>query len=155
MNKILLVYASKKGMTETLAELIKEDLGQIDLVNINEKQADPKLYDKIIIGSPIYIGKIHKKIKAWIQQNQDSLLSKTTAVYLCGMNFNEEKQVIENNFTKSEINHLFIKYLGGAYRFDRLNFLEKFMIKKITGESQSRQEIHQDVFKELISYIQA
>lgn len=55
MNKTLLVYASKKGMTETLAELIKEDLGQIDLVNINEKQADPKPYDKIIIGSPIYI----------------------------------------------------------------------------------------------------
>ena len=61
----LIVYSSKYGCTEKCAKLIKQELNDpadlINLKNINIKDINLSKYDKVIIGGPIYIGKIQKR----------------------------------------------------------------------------------------------
>lgn len=153
MNNILLVYDSKKGMTEKLGELLKDNLSNVKMINIKVLNLDLSDYETIIIGSPVYIGRISKKVSKFIKQNKDLLLKKKTVFYLCGMNFQEEELVIKNNFSEEEQNKFFIKYLGGAYRFEKLNFLQKLVVKKIAGVTESQEIINESVLKQIISFI--
>jgi menaquinone-dependent protoporphyrinogen oxidase len=153
MNKKLLLYETKKGMTQKLAQLLKESVSDMDVFEAKKFNGRMNQYDSIILGTPIYMGKINKHIKKVMNEKANILSDKKTAIYLCGMGMEDEPQVIMNNFTKKEIDHYFIHYLGGAYNFERMNFLQKFIIKKLTGESQSKEIVLEKKMKELINYI--
>jgi len=153
MNKILLLYETKKGMTEKLGQLLKEKISDMDIYEAKKFHGMMDQYDSIIIGTPIYMGKINKHIKKLINEQANILSNKKTAIYLCGMGMDDEPQVIANNFSEKERGQYFIHYLGGAYNFERMNFLQKFIIKKLTGESQSKEVVLERKMKALINYI--
>jgi len=68
------------------------------------------------------------------------------------MSNEDEQEVINKHFTEIEKNY-FIHYLGGAYNFEKMKFLQKFMIKKITGETESKEIILDERIEELINFI--
>ena len=47
-------------------------------------------------------------------------------------------------YEEEERNHFEIHYVAGGYNFERLNFLEKFIIKKVAGVTSSQEVIKQD-----------
>jgi menaquinone-dependent protoporphyrinogen oxidase len=61
--KTLIIYASKTGTTEKCAKDIEKQLENSTAVNISTKNEDIIKYDLIIIGTPIRMGIIDKKIK--------------------------------------------------------------------------------------------
>ena len=144
MNKTLLIYQTKKGMTKKLMNLLNDSIGHGDVYNLKDFNGQLDEYDAVIIGTPVYVGHINKQIKKWINKHYSHLKNKRVGVCLCGMNNKEEALVIKNNFTDEQQQLFHIQYLGGAYYFDKLNFMQKFMIKKITGETEAREVIQQD-----------
>jgi len=60
MSKILLVYATKSGSTQEIAEFIASSLRQsgfdVTLDNVQSPNHHPSNYDAIILGTPIYKG---------------------------------------------------------------------------------------------------
>ena len=141
-------------MTEKLAQKFKEELGQADIYVVDD-EVDLAQYDAILIGTPVYVGKINKQISDWIAKNETLILSKHVAVFLCGMNFENESIVIESNFSVQFRNRFPIKYVGGAYQFDKMNFFERFIVKKITGEKTSREEVLEEPFKLILNHIKS
>ena len=77
--KTLIVYATKTGITEKCAKTINKKIQDSTLVNIQKEKVDMRDYDFIIVGSPIRMGMIDKKIKAFLQKNRQYLKTKKTA----------------------------------------------------------------------------
>jgi menaquinone-dependent protoporphyrinogen oxidase len=148
--KTLILYKSKKGMTKKLAELVSQELKSAALYNLNDFNGELNDYEKIIIGSPVYIGKIDKQIKKFIDLNFPSLKTKSTRFFLCGMNYDNTQDVVGLNFSAEQAKTFKIDYIGGAYNFEKLNFLQKFIIKKVSGETESREVVLQERLLQLI-----
>ena len=82
--KTLIVYASKTGSTEKCAGIIGQNLKDATIINLSARQnEDVNKYDKIIIGTPIRMGMIHKKVKEFINKNVEILKNKKVAYFIC------------------------------------------------------------------------
>ena len=75
--RILIVYASKTGTTERCAGIIGQNLKDVTIINLIAAQnEDIDKYDLIIIGSPIRMGMIDKRVKDFISKNFELLKNK-------------------------------------------------------------------------------
>lgn len=133
--KTLIVYGTKYGSAEKCAkEIAKHITGQVDVINLkNNKEVKITDYDKVIIGSSIYAGMLRKEVKAFYEANKEGLKHKKVAIFISCMDKVNPEQYITNNFDADFISQLIAKcFCGGEYQFSKMNFVERFMIKKIT-----------------------
>ena len=87
--KTLIIYASKTGTTEKCAGILGQNLKNSTIINLATIQNESiDKYDLIIIGSPIRMGMIDKRVKKFISKN-----------------FNYSKKILYNFYKK-----LFIFY---------------------------------------------
>lgn len=149
--KTAIIYYSKKATTQKVAKIISEKLNsQEGLIYLKNKPSfDISTYDRIIIGSPIYAGNSHNKVKKFIASNLNHLLNKEIGLYVCGMERDESKQREELviAYPKELIDKAkSIQFLGGEFLFENMNFFEKMIIKKIAKTDKSISEInHQNI----------
>lgn len=131
----LVIYASKNGSTEKAAKMLFEKLkGEKSIVNIREDNS-PSLesYETVILGGPIYAGNIQKELKNFVNDNLDLLLTKKIGLFLCcGMDKDYKKQ-LKNAFPKELLVHSITdQYFGFEYNKDKMNLIEKTLIKLVT-----------------------
>lgn len=149
--KTAIIYYSKKATTQKVAKIISEKLNsQEGLIDLKNKPfIDISTYERIIIGSPIYAGNSHNKVKKFIASNLNLLLNKEIGLYVCGMERDEAKQREElaRAYPKELIDKAkSIQFLGGEFLFENMNFFEKMIIKKIAKTDKSISEInHQNI----------
>mgnify|MGYP000905983808 CR=1 FL=1 len=148
--KTLLVYYSKQQSTHRCMEYIASSLTDATLTQISEFKGDLNDYDHIIIGTPIYAGSIHKQIKSLIDTKEETLLQKQLSIVVCAMNDDVLEEAIERNFNDAIRNHATIVHAGGSYDFTKLNFIERFLVKKIAKVTASVDALN---FKALDSII--
>jgi len=134
--KTLIVYASKYGCTADCANSLREKLsGNVTLVDINKngKQVDINGYDTIIIGGSIYVGRVSKKLRAFCESNLEALLKKNIGVFLCSALAEQFNDTLKNNFPILLLdNAKTAKLFGSEARLEKMNFMDKMMIKAIT-----------------------
>ncbi len=133
--KTLIIYASKNGATKHCAELLKNEIGG-ETALINVKKMNPKIlaeYDNIVVGSPIYIGKIRREMSKFLTLNQANLNTKPLSIFLvCGF---KDPSVLETNFPKSVLSHAkATAFLGHEYHLDKMNFMDRFIVKRTRSE---------------------
>ncbi|MCD6205455.1 MAG: flavodoxin domain-containing protein [Candidatus Marinimicrobia bacterium] len=154
--KTLILYASKHGCAKKAAEKIAEALGNdTDVNNVrNISRIDIDDYDKVIIGGSIHAGRIQGQIKSFTRKNMNQLLEKTLGLFICHMEADKDKAMKElsDNFPEPLMKHATAKGLfGGEFDFDKMNFLEKFIIKKIANVNESVSSINEDNIENFIS----
>lgn len=144
----LIVYASKYGCAEKCAGLISEELNdKADILNLKKAgDIDILKYDKVIIGGSIYIGRIQKEVTEFCSKNLDKLKEKQIGLFICGMQeggtINTE---FNQNFPSELINIAAVKeYLGGEFIIDKMNFMEKLIIKKVAKVTSNKSSILKD-----------
>lgn len=140
--KSLILYGSKYGTAEECAKQLKGKMqGEVELINIKDNK-DILLtdYNKIIIGGSIYIGMINKEIKAFIESNKSELIQKELGLFMCCMSDGEKvKEQFEQNLPKEVLDAAKVKEnLGGAFKFSKMNFFEKKIIKMIAKKDPSQ-----------------
>lgn len=145
---ILIVYASKYGCTEKCAELLSKELyGDVDIMNLKKvRDIDISKYEKIIVGGSIYIGKIQKEVMEFCSINLKELKKKRIGLFICGM---QEGDIINNelneNFNPALIEVADAKEcFGGEFTFDKMNFIEKFIVKKVSKVTSNKSNILED-----------
>jgi menaquinone-dependent protoporphyrinogen oxidase len=143
--KTAIIYASKHGTTQKVAEIIQSKLpnDEVELFNLAEKPSvEFRKYDRILIGSSVYAGSIQPKARKFVAQNMIDLLQKDVALFVCCMFFDKAYEQIEKGFPEALRQHArSIKHLGGEFRFDEMNSIERFLVKKIAGASESVSKI--------------
>jgi NAD(P)H dehydrogenase (quinone) len=75
MHKVLIVYDSKTGNTETMALAVAKGAEQVSDVEVTVKKAeqtsldDLLAADAVVMGSPTYFGQMSAKLKALIDES--------------------------------------------------------------------------------------
>jgi menaquinone-dependent protoporphyrinogen oxidase len=132
--KTLVAYATKYGCTERCAEILSEKLEEkADLCNLKKlKVPDLGQYDKVIVGGSVYAGKIRSETSQFCKKNLEVLKSKKIGLFICGMGEEEAAKQINAAFPRELLNIAVAKgFFGGELVFNRMNSLERFIIKKI------------------------
>ena len=140
--KNLILYASKYGTTavcaKTLADLLKGETTIQDVAG--QSQADPGSFDRIIIGSSVYMGQVNKKIKNFCEQHKSELLKKELVIFICSGIPENFGAVIEANFSVEIRNHAaLLAYFGGELNLSKMNFIDRTiagLMAKQKGEAQ-------------------
>lgn len=140
--KTLIIYASKTGTTEKCAKRINTLLKDSKMVNILNQNEDMNKYDLIIIGTPIRMGKIDKKIKKFLISNIETLKSKKVAYFIC-CGFNENyKSYYEKNIPKYLLDCAIIyDTFGGEMDIQKQKGFDKFIAKMVSKNTDKNREI--------------
>jgi menaquinone-dependent protoporphyrinogen oxidase len=153
--KVAIIYTSKHGTTEKIACSIAEKLKEkyeVELFSLT-KNPNPDIsgFDLVILGSPIYAGQASGKMKSFCKANESVLLQKKTALFVCGMNAEQqEKELIEAYPKILHDNAIAAAFLGGAFIFEKMNFFERAIIKKIAKTTISIEKIDWEAIENFV-----
>lgn len=135
--KCAVIFSTKHGSAQKVAELIASSLKncEVDLIKFkSSSKIDLSLYDTVVLGGSVYVGKIQKEITKFCETNLSTLLTKRVALFVCGMEPDPHKRIteIEISFPEALRKHALISsFMGGEFNFKKMNFFERASIKKI------------------------
>lgn len=142
--KTLIAYASKYGTTEKCANLLKDKLdGEVVVANLKKVKPQLSEYDAVIVGGPIYIGKLNKVVEAFCINNLPTLVDKKLGFFLCHMEMEKPlDELIAKHYPKKLVETASAASgFGGAFYVSKMNFLYKAMIKKSAGIMDDQEKI--------------
>ena len=141
--KNCILYTTKHGSTEKAALLLKEKLkAETDIINL-KKVKNPSIsdYDTVILGASIYIGKIQKQMRKFIQEHVNELLKKNIALFIMAGQKEKAQEALENNFSSALSEHATAKdHFGHEMILEKMSFIEK-TATKAQGVTESTSEI--------------
>ena len=87
MTQVLVAYGSRYGSTREVAEAVASTLRERG-VRADAKPAGEVRsldgYDGVVIGTPLYLGALHKDVRALLEKNRDALAGRPLAVFALG-----------------------------------------------------------------------
>jgi len=92
MARVLIIYDTRYGSTKTIAEWIAEgaaSIGQVAVAVQNVAEADPRDFDFIVIGSPIYEEHPLPSVVNFLAANRDHLNDKDVALFVVCVDYGE------------------------------------------------------------------
>lgn len=154
--KSLIVYCSSHGTTEKAVRFLSESLeGEVLAVDLKMEKVKFDLghFDTVIIGGSIHVGNIQRKIKQYIRNNLDTLLEKDVGLFLCCMHDGETAIEQFNNAFPQELrkNSTAMGLFGGEFLLSEMNFLEKQIVKKVSGATVDQSNLDYEAIKEFAS----
>lgn len=149
MSNVLIAYAGKHGCTEECAHILADKInGVADLCNLMEKkQVDLNNYDKVIVGSAIYAGRIIKEVQDFCKKNESALKGKKLGLFICGtLEGDTAKKQVESAFPQELLNTALVKEsFGGKIQLSKMNFLEKKIIKAVAKLDSDMSNVSESV----------
>ncbi|GAB1474149.1 hypothetical protein MASR2M69_15900 [Bacteroidota bacterium] len=145
-----IIYATSHGTTGKVANIIKERLSanntkeeSINIFNLKQNSnIDLSVYDTIVLGGSIHAGNIQGSVKEFCKNNLVDLLQKRVALFICAMNKPEYETELKNSFPELLFNHAISKeVVGGEFLFDKMNFIEKMLVRNISGIKETTSKI--------------
>jgi len=140
--QVLVAYATKYGATVEIAQKIGEVLRQTGLptdVLPADKVNNLTSYQAIVLGSAVYIGKWRKQAVKFLQANEAMLAERQVWLFssgpsgegdpvelLQGWRFPKGQQAIADRIQPQDI-----AVFHGDVNVNKLNFIEKWMIKNV------------------------
>ena len=157
--KTAIIFISKHGTTQKVASEIAQKLKEEDTILIDlakEKVASLQEFERIILGGSIHMGKVHKKTAFIIEKHHSTLLEKDLGLFLCCMEEGDKaKEQYELAFPADLRDHAkSTAMMGYEYLLEKMGFLEKIMVKKITGKDQSFSKIDEEAIDQFVEEIQ-
>jgi menaquinone-dependent protoporphyrinogen oxidase len=141
-DKVLVAYATKYGATREISEKIGEVLQQSGLntdVLPADSVGDPTSYPAIVLGSAVYIGRWRKEASKFLENNEKVLAERPVWLFssgptgegdavelLKGWQLPGKLQTIADRIGVRDI-----AIFHGDVDVDKLNFIERWMIKNV------------------------
>jgi menaquinone-dependent protoporphyrinogen oxidase len=154
--KSLIVYCSSHGTTEKAVHLLSENLeGEVFTVDLKREglKMDLSNFEMVIIGGSIHAGSIQRKVKQFIKEFHAELLTKELGLFLCCMHEGEVAIEQFNNAFPIDLrkNSDAMGLFGGEFLVSKMNFLERQMVKKVSGVSADQSNLDLEAIKEFAS----
>jgi len=150
--RTIILYASNYGTVVSCVARLKDLLqGEITTVDLrHQKVPSLNTFDTIIIGGSIRAGKIQRVIKHLCAKHAPELLTKRLGLFLCCMEEGAKaQQQFETAYPAELRKHAAVQsFFGGAFYFERMNWLERIVIRKISGISTNVSRINDSAIVE-------
>ncbi|NLJ30094.1 MAG: flavodoxin [Clostridiales bacterium] len=147
--KSIIIYTTKYGSVEEAAKRLQKQLGgETELCNLMRERG-PSLgaFDTVVLGGSVYIGRVQKRLSQFCSAHMRELLGKKVGLFLCAGEPKEDarQKELENAFPPELLRHAAAKdVLGYAVRFEKMNFFDRFIMKKVSGDSADKEEYYDD-----------
>ena len=154
--KTAIIYYSKHGTTESVAYLIGCNLGcEPEYLSLKEHpHPDLQVYDRIILGTSIYAGSPVRSMRKFCCHNRTLLQQKVVGLFICCMNEEHEVEQMKNAFPEYLHEKAIAEgILGGEFLFDKMNFIERFITRKVTRIRASVSSVRYDEIVEFAGKI--
>lgn len=153
--KGILIYLSKHGTTEKVAQQMQKLLGNEFLLLNLKRTKLPELsqYDTIVIGGSIHAGSIQKEVRLFCKNNLTLLLQKRIGLFLSCMYEDElAKQQFNVAFPPSLIEHAKATAItGGEFLFSEMSWIEKVIVRKIVGVKENQSKIDSEAITSFVT----
>lgn len=154
--KTAIIYYSKHGTTGQVARLIGEQLdNDVDYISLKQcPKPDIRIYDRIILGTSIYAGTPSRMVTQFCDRNRPLLEQKAAGLFICCMNEEQETEEMNKAFPEYLQSLTIPKaMLGGEFQFDKMNFIERFLTKKIAKVTSSVSRLRYDAIREFAAKV--
>ncbi len=155
--KAAIFYASSHGTTEKTAQMLNEKLGnKAEIINIRKtRQPDFDSYDTVIIGGSIHAGRVQSSVRKFLEKNQDALMKKKLGLFLCCMETGDgAMKQFENAYPEELRKHAgAVGLFGGEFLMDKMNFVQRAIVKKVSGQETSVSKINEEAITEFAKKI--
>jgi menaquinone-dependent protoporphyrinogen oxidase len=155
--KTAIIYLSKYGTTKKVAGMIQARLAddEVTMIDLKDNQApDLSFYDRIIVGSSVYIGTAKDRFKKFCTDNHVTLFAtKEVGLFLCGMEPDKIKQQeeMERSFPEELRRHSKARgFMGGELLFERMNFLDRLIVKTVKKVTASVSNINEEAIDHFV-----
>lgn len=151
--KAVVVYKSKAGFVKKYAEWIAQELSA-DIFEASNITIDEIVnYDTVIYGGGLYaVGINGLKL---ITQNLDRLKGKKIAVFASGASPHRKEiisEVMNNNFTPEQQEHIRFFYLRGGFDYGKLKPFDKVLMTLLKWKLKRKKELSPDEKGMLAAY---
>ena len=142
MSQVLVAYASKYGATAEIAERIGQVLRQAGLgveVLPAERVGSLQAYRAVVLGSAVYIGRWRKQAATFLKANEQALAERPVWLLSSGPTGKGDPVELTHGWrfptglqpVADRIKPRDIALFHGSANAEKLNFLEKFMLKQV------------------------
>src|ERR1700694_5014927 len=135
---VLIIYASKHGSTQGIAEHIAEKLRQLGKEAVArpvDAVEDPGSYEALVIGSAIYYGSWMKEATEWVHRNRAVLAKLPVWLFSSGPLGTEVKDAEQQPKEMAEFQQAIRpreqRIFFGALDHQRLSFAERMVVKAV------------------------
>lgn len=157
--KSVVVYVSRQGCCEKSAVMLLRRLGeQATMVDLDtNKGLDLAPYDTVIIGGPIYYGRMEGLVRRFCRQHLETLLQKRLGLFICCMESGERAlDELQEAFPPELLSHATATgYFGGEIALERLNFVERFMVRSIAKVDHNISTLSEERIARFLEQLQA
>lgn len=126
----IVLYKSKYGSTSDYAYWLGDSLG-LYVVDIDKNNSDLSVFDFIIMGAPVYMGKL--LIKEWLLKNQTWLQHKNLFIFIvCATSpeqGDKQRLIIKDNIPPALEKTSSIHFLAGRLVIKKLSWKDRWIIR--------------------------
>jgi menaquinone-dependent protoporphyrinogen oxidase len=133
--KVSILYSTKYGFTERAARQIAARIrGEIVMVNLDrDRRPDLSSPDVILVGGPIYGGKIRRRISAFCVARMEELLLKKVGLFICCLSTGETAEaLLASSFPDRLYAHASVRgILGGELHKGSLSAFDRLLVRSL------------------------
>ncbi len=131
--KVLVLYATRGGVTEECVSLLRQQLEPThQVISLNVKTTDmlpsPEGFGAVVLGSSIHVGKINKRIKSYMKRYMDALATLPFAVFFCCGLPRHFEEYAETQIPKGLACSLGVHCFGGELKPEKRKGLDKLFV---------------------------
>lgn len=140
----LVLYTTKHGATQRYAERIAQPLDALVKEAGYARIAQAKTYDAIVLGCPVYMGKI--KGLDFFADHAQELAGKRLVLFTCGLYDPEEENVRRDLEAQLKaklgdaLDGISVFHLRGGIRWQSLGLAERLLMKALVSEMKKKPE---------------
>lgn len=157
MARVLIVYESKYGQTEKIANFIRNRMSlqgsEAELLNCRHPSpVDLSKFDGIIVGAPIYGRRYPWQLRKWVRSHAEELNQKNSAFFTVCLAILQKNEKVQRDLLL--ISEAFFRNTGwypkrrrafaGALNYSEYNWFLKRLMRMITRRSGQETDLHQD-----------
>lgn len=139
--KSVICYASKTGTTKKAAEMLKEQISDAVLCDLEKEKINVADYDCVIVGGSIRMGQIHKAAKKFVTDHMSELMEKKCAFFICNGFADQAETFLVQNFGQELLSHsICASSFGGELDVMNLKGMDKFIAKAVTNSMKDNSQ---------------
>ena len=130
--KILIIYATKNGVSKKAAERLFDLLSQtneISLYDINNAPPAPDAFDVIVLGGSVRMLKINKRLKKYLKEHIDVISNMPSAFFFCCGIIRDFEDYVATELPPKIQFSLGVECFGGELKPDKVKGLDKIIVK--------------------------
>ena len=133
-----IIYATSHGSTEKAAALLKEQLTDCDVFNINADAFDLSKYDTVIIGSYVKMGVFDKTVRKFVIKYYPHLMKVKTGLFMCSLMPENEEKYWKNNYPPQLVEKSVTGHFGCEFDVEKLHGFEKRIGKAVRRQNDEK-----------------